>query len=336
MCRRRLSELFALLAVLVAPALANATTPEYQLLDSVVRVSTTEPEFLSKSILDSVNEIRVDIANGRSTDWKKGLLISALVKEAEFQLVGSPASAIKRIELGLAAAEIWRNDFNHWNSSVLIDEGRALLMRWFLKGNPVDQVSAAKKFEASDDQAQTESKGHGVYQHGGAYETLASKAGRMERPREEQIALLAKGIEVNKAGRKKYPAYDYGVSLDALYGKFEVVSGGSALGAYIEEWLAFLATEPKSEQSRAGISVAAALFTLRRDSEALVWANRYIDWQKESIAGMKDEALKRLLVSQACGPGSSFNLFFGSLIARDPAMFLDLKTRHCQALRSAR
>ena len=230
------------------------------------------------------------------------------------------------------AADVWRKDFNHWDKFVYISEGRVLLMRWVLEKNEIDQKLASEKFKLSDEVANVKDKGFGVYQHGGAYETMAGIARTIGLSREAQIEILKNGIQVNLIGQKKYPNYSYGVSLDALFGKFQFVTGGVSVQEYIDEWISFIKTKSKADQGISGSSIAGALFTIGRDEEAIEWADIYIQYLKKLLSSPNLNAVKNSQIDQACDALGGFNFEFRALATRNPILLDTLNKKLCSAL----
>jgi hypothetical protein len=323
---------FTLFASLLTSAWA---APEDEsLIQRAIEIAKVHPGFMKDLILQDTAEIQVEIKNNKSTDWRKAQLISKFEAEAEKELATIPLVALIKINFVLDAANKWRSDLNHWNQLVLVREGRVLLMKSLIEKNQTDQKLASEKFELSDELADSKEKGHGVYMHGAAYETLASIANTMRRPREEQIALIKKGIQVNMHGQKKYPSYSYGVSLDALYGKFQFVTGGVSAEEYVDEWIAFVKTKSVTDQGFSGESIAGALFSIQRDAEAIEWTDRYIDYRKKLLSSPNLAAFRQTNIVEACSPSmlGGFNFSFRSLATRAPRLLETLNKKLCSAL----
>ena len=113
-----------------------------------------------------------------------GQLVSGLDEESQKEAVRDPARALRKVELGLRAAQEWRGRFHEWTTIVLKTEGSLYMTRWFLRGDPEDRKAAHAKYEASDDvESRAEWQGSGRYFLGARYETLASWAREAGRPR---------------------------------------------------------------------------------------------------------------------------------------------------------
>lgn len=322
--------LVSLLVFSFSPAWA---TPEDELLiERATQIAKENPGFMLDLILENISEFKSNAKNSQSNETQKKHLISEFVEEAEKDIVVNKLAALKKIKFVLDAANVWSGHLNARNRYVLNDEGRALLMRWLLEKNQIDQNLAAEKYQLLDEISNTKDKGFGVYMHGATYETLASIARSLELPREEQIDLIKKGIQINLMGQKKYPNYSYGVSLDALFGKFQFFTGGVSVYEYIEEWISFVKTKPLVDQGISGSSIAGALFTIGRDEEAIEWADIYIQYFKKLLSSPNLNAVRKSQIDQACDALGGFNFEFRALATRNPILLDTLNKKLCSAL----
>ncbi|HEX7866793.1 MAG TPA: hypothetical protein VF555_17690 [Variovorax sp.] len=296
------------------------------MLDDVEAMYVREGSFLRDWGLELLGGIKAKEASGASVSGMSlGQLITGLDGESERDAVRDPARALRKVELGLRAAQEWRGRFETWTTIVLKTEGSLYMTRWFLRGDPEDRKAALAKYAASDDaESRAEWRGSGRYFLGAKYQTLASWARETGRPRDEQIALIDAGIAANKAGREKYP-FDSIIGLNLLYGGLSYVSGGSALGMRLDEWQAYMRTQPRVDQARSGAMLAEALFQFERDEEALPWFDLYAGyWAVEPVKPeLRESELQTRCLRDLRGDG------FRAYARRDPARFAVMRDRLC-------
>ncbi|ADU34415.1 hypothetical protein [Variovorax paradoxus] len=311
------------LAMGVAQARTASTVP---LLDDVEAMYVREGSFLRSWGLEQLDGVKAKEAAGAPVSGMSlGQLISGLDEESQKEAVQNPARALRKVELGLRASQAWRSRFQEWTNIALTTEGSLHMTRWFLLGEAQDREAAHAIHEAVDDaETRPDWKGSGRYFLGARYERLSGWAKDAGRPRFEQIALIDAGIAVNKAGREKY-SFDSLIGLNALYGSYAYVSGGSALASHLDEWLAYLRTQSPVDQAKSGALLADALFQSGRDAEALPWFDRYAAyWAVEPVK----PALRATMQESRCFGGLQGE-GFRAYARREPARFAAMRERIC-------
>jgi len=262
-----------------AQAAQSAQTASVPLLDELEQSVRAEGGFMKELTEEGIADVRRKLAAGETPSGVDyGLLISKLVEECQDEAVEHPDRALRKIALALKLADAWRDRFDNWDSIVRRNEATALMWRWLLLGQDADR-QLAHRHHALNDETETipKDRGMGAYFLGAEYEQLAMAAQKLGRPREAQVALLRQGLAVHQAGYARYrDGFDSTVGLNALYGKFQFVTGGSMLAEVMDEWLAALRDRSPQAQARSGTSVAGPLFLLGRDDEAVVWLKRYL------------------------------------------------------------
>jgi len=323
--RARRRFLLGALVVLVLGA-AQTAVAAIPLLEDIEAMYAREGPSRRTWVRELLGDIKAKEASGAPVSGMSlGQLISVLDSEGEADAVRDPARALRKVELGLQAAQEWRSRFENWTTIVLKTEGSLYMTRWFLRGDPEDRKVALAKYGASDDaESRAEWRGSGRYFLGAKYQTLASWARETGRPRNEQIALIDAGIAANKAGREKYQ-FDSIIGLNLLYGGLNYVSGESALGTRLDEWQAYMRTQPRADQARSGAMLAEALFQFERDDEALPWFDLYAAyWAIEPVKPeMRESELQTRCLRDLRGDG------FRAYARREPARFAAMRDRRC-------
>ncbi len=277
-----------------APGAHAATVP---LLDEFEQSVRADGGAMRDLNLQAVADIRQQLKAGEPVPaWALAGLVSKLTAECEHEVVRQPERALRKIALTLRLIDAWQDRSENWLPHLRMDQGKVLLLRWFLQGDPADRDRAHRLYAAIDE-AETDAKdrGRAAYHLGAEYEELAGHARDLGRGRDEQIALILTGIQINKAGRAKYPDYDSSVGLNALYAQLQFVSGGSALPAHLDDWAGYMATQPADVQGRSGEALADALFLQGRDEEALSWMRRYAaHWARATPPAQLEAGLRKL------------------------------------------
>jgi len=315
------------LAIVLTAGMAQAhAASSVPLLDEVEAMYVREGTFLRNWGLGLLDGIKTkEAADATVSGMSLGQLVSGLDEESQKEAVQDPARALRKVELGLRAARAWRPRFQEWTNIALKTEGSLHMTRWFLLGDPEDRKTAHAIYAATDDtETRPEWQGSGHYFLGARYERLASWAQDAGRPRAEQIALINAGIAVNKAGREQY-SFDSLIGLNALYGSYAYVSGGSALASHLDEWLAYLRTQSLVDQAKSGALLADALFQSGRDAEALPWFDRYAAyWAVEPVK----PSLRATMQESRCFSGLQGE-GFRAYERREPARFAAMRERVC-------
>lgn len=313
---------------------AFAAPNDAQLLALAEKAFAEEALIFGDMALKSIDSIRAANINKKDSEFHRYQLISYLTNEVEKSAVSNEAAAKKKIDLIVQLNAAWKDELQHWRRFALQDQGTALFIRGILERNDSDALRATQSFEdAISLSADEDDKGSVVYQHAARYELLAELAAQKGYSREAQIDLLKQGIEISKLGQSKYPAYDFSIGLNALFGKFEFVTGGSATGEFIDDWIQSVSQRPKDKGQGSGASIADALFELTRDAEARNWVDKYIDWQASTVK-MTDKKFRKMYVTNACEFGFHTS-GFRTYRERNPVGLQELNTKYCQALQAA-
>ncbi|WP_431266310.1 hypothetical protein ACQ859_14170 [Roseateles chitinivorans] len=301
------------------------------LLDEVEQSVRQDGTFMRNRSLEGIAEIRRRDAAGEAIpSHQLAGLIGTITLECEKDVGREPERALRKITLGLRLIDAWQDRLAQGASTVSTHQVTLLMLRWFLRGDAADQQRAHQIVEALD-RSVTDPKeqGRATYRLAADYEDLARMARTAGRGREQQIALLRDGIALNKAGRARYPAYDSMVGLNALYGKLQFVSGGSALPAYLDEWLSYLKTLPAESQAKSGQSISGALFQQGRDDEAVEWLTRYFDYWES--APMPPALQTRFRESRCVHLGGDDD--FAAFEQRAPSRAAPIRERACAGVK---
>ena len=311
-----------------------AAQNDAQLLELAEKAFAEETKIFGEMPLKSIASIRAANINKTDSEFDRYQLISYLKYEVEKSAFLNEAATKTKINLILQLNAAWKDELQNWRRFALQDQGTALLIRGILDRNHSDALQAAQSFEEAISLGADGNEKGGVVDHYAAqYKLLAELAGKKSYSRQAQVDLLKKGREISKQGQSKYPSHDFSGGIDSLYGTYKFVSGGSAIGEVIEEWIQYVSQRPKDKGKESGESIADALFELKRDAEARSWVDKYIDWQASTVK-KTEKKLRTMYVRNAC----EFGFYTGGFLAygeRNPSGLQELNAKYCQALKAA-
>lgn len=314
----------------------SAAPEDEKLVDRAVQIAKEHPGTERDLINIRSSEIRAINRNAKEDDWQKAELITLFVTEVENELFTNQISALKKIDFILDATNTWRQDLAifHPGTDALLTtkESAVLLRRWLLKRNQTDQTLADKKLELLTKIDDEKCNSYDKNQHSTAYAELADIAIAIKRPRDEQIGIIKKGIQLHLTRQNKYPKCNFAYSLDELYSKFDFVTGGVSAKTYVDEWIAYVKTKPNADQGISGRSIARALASIDRNAEAIEWVDKYIEQKKEFLKNSSSDLLKKAIVENACNSVKEFSNDLNALSKNNSHLLATLDKKICLTL----
>jgi hypothetical protein len=328
--------IYLLLLLVFSVSTVSAAPEDEKLVDRAVQIAKEHPGTERDLINIRSSEIRAINRNAKEDDWQKAEFITLFVTEVENEVFTNQISALKKINFILDAINTWRQDLALFHPStdelLTTKESNVLLLRWLLKGNQIDQTLADKKLELLTKIDDEKCNSYGKNPHSVAYAQIADFAIAIGRPRDEQIAIIKKGIQLHLTRQNKYSKCNFAYSLDELYSKFDFVTGGVSAKTYVDEWIAYVKTKPNADQGISGRSIARALASIDRNAEAIEWVDKYIEYEKEILKNSTNDLLKKAIVEDACSSAKKFSADSNTLSKNNPHLLAALDKKICLVL----
>jgi hypothetical protein len=329
--------IYLLLLLVFSISPVSAAPEDEKLVDRAVQIAKEHPGTERDLINIRSSEIRAINRNAKEDDWQKAEFITLFVTEVENEVFTNQISALKKIDFILDAINTWRQDlalFHPGTHELLaFRESKMLLLRWLLKGNLNDQTLADNKLELLTKIDGEKCNRHDTNRHSTAYAALSHYARALKRPREEQIAIIKKGIQVHLTRENKYPKCNFVDSIDELYLNFDFIPGGVSAKEYVDEWLAYLKTKPIENQVMSSRRIAGALASIDRHAEAIDWVDKYIEFAKELVKNSTgDKLLFESIVETSCSSDGNFSNNLNIFSKNNQRFLAKLDNKICLAL----
>jgi hypothetical protein len=328
--------IYLLLLLVFSISPVSAAPEDEKIVDRAIQIAKEHPGTERDLINIRSSEIRAINRNAKEDDWQKADFITLFVTEVENEVFTNQISALKKIDFILDAFNTWRQDlalFHPGTHELLaFRESNMLLLRWLLKGNLNDQTLADNKLELLTKIDGEKCNRHDTNRHSTAYAALSDYARALKRPREEQIAIIKKGIQVHLTRENKYSKCNFVHSIDDLYLNFDLIPGGLSAKEYVDEWIAYVKTKPNADQGISGRSIARALASIDRNTEAIEWVDKYIEYEKEILKNSTNDLLKKAIVEDACSSAKKFSADSNNLSKNNPQLLAALDKKICLVL----
>jgi hypothetical protein len=328
--------IYLLLLLVFSISPVSAAPEDEKIVDRAIQIAKEHPGTERDLINIRSSEIRAINRNAKEDDWQKADFITLFVTEVENEVFTNQISALKKIDFILDAINTWRQDlalFHPGTHELLaFRESNMLLLRWLLKGNLNDQTLADNKLELLTKIDGEKCNRHDTNRHSTAYAALSDYARALKRPREEQIAIIKKGIQVHLTRENKYSKCNFVHSIDDLYLNFDLIPGGLSAKEYVDEWIAYVKTKPNADQGISGRSIARALASIDRNTEAIEWVDKYIEYEKEILKNSTNDLLKKAIVEDACSSAKKFSADSNNLSKNNPQLLAALDKKICLVL----